>query len=203
MRKLKGVIVIGLLLSLMLMPAGAAYASSPGSAGDPLVSKSWVDSYVEDQFASLQAQINQLKLLVLEKLGGNVNIQLYIGDSTAYVNGAAILIDSDRPAVVPQLKTDKKGGGYTMVPVRFVAESMGLDVEWLASTRQVVFSDASRQIVLNIDNRAATINGEDYTMGYAPFIENQRTYVHVRFVAEAFNCQVGWNQGDKRVDITR
>jgi hypothetical protein len=40
-------------------------------------------------------------------------------------------------------------------------------------------------------------------MGYAPFIENQRTYVHIRFVAEAFNCAVSWDQIEKRVDITR
>lgn len=203
MRKLKGIFLISALLFLMLVPVGAAYAS-PGSAGDPLVSKSWVDSYVEEKFAPLEEQLNQLKVLIREKLGiDEVSIELYIGKNTAYVNGRAIFIDPDRPAVTPQLKTDASGGGYTMVPVRFVAESMGLAVEWLPSTRQVVFSDVDGKIVLNIDNCQANIDGQNYTMGYAPFIENQRTYVHIRFVAEAFNCQVGWNQSEKRVDVTR
>ena len=44
---------------------------------------------------------------------------------------------------------------------------------------------------------------QTYTMGYAPYIENQRTFVHVRFVAEAFDCQVSWDQSAKRVDINR
>ena len=104
---------------------------------------------------------------------------------------------------MPQLKTDAAAGGYTMVPVRFIAESLGIDVEWLPDTRQVSFSDGSKTILLTVDSTSATIGSQTYTMGYAPYIENQRTFVHVRFVAEAFDCQVSWDQSAKRVDINR
>jgi hypothetical protein len=204
MRKFQKIFIICLFLSLMLIPTKSALAYTPGSAGDPLVSKSWVDSYIEDQFAPLEDQIAHLKALILKKLGlSEVNIKLYIGNSIAYVDDIATPIDDERPKVVPQLKTDSSGGGYTMVPVRFIAENMGLTVQWLSSTNQVVFSDANNKIVLTIGSSDAIINGEEFTMGYAPYIENQRTYVHIRFVAEAFNCKVGWKQDEKRVDITR
>ena len=65
------------------------------------------------------------------------------------------------------------------------------------------FSDGSKTILLTVDSTSATIGSQTYTMGYAPYIENQRTFVHVRFVAEAFDCQVSWDQSAKRVDINR
>ena len=201
MGKLKRAAIFFLLLAFCLLPPATAAASAPGTAGDPLVTKSWVDNYVESKFAPLDEKISQLKAQVLPSEA--VSIQLYIGKSTATVNGQSVTIDPERPAVVPQLKTDAAAGGYTMVPVRFIAESLGVDVEWLPDTRQVSFSDGAKKVLLTVDSKNATIGSQSYTMGYAPYIENQRTFVHVRFIAEAFDCQVTWDQTAKRVDISR
>ncbi len=201
MGKLKRAAIFFLLLAFCLLPPATAAASAPGTAGDPLVTKSWVDNYVESKFAPLEEKISQLKAQVLPSEA--VSIQLYIGKSTATVNGQSVTIDPERPAVVPQLKTDAAAGGYTMVPVRFIAESLGVDVEWLPDTRQVSFSDGAKKVLLTVDSKNATIGSQSYTMGYAPYIENQRTFVHVRFIAEAFDCQVTWDQTAKRVDISR
>lgn len=201
MGKLKRAAIFFLLLAFCLLPPATAAASAPGTAGDPLVTKSWVDNYVESKFAPLEEKISQLKAQVLPSEA--VSIQLYIGKSTATVNGQSVTIDPERPAVVPQLKTDAAAGGYTMVPVRFIAESLGVDVEWLPDTRQVSFSDGAKKVLLTVDSNNATIGSQSYTMGYAPYIENQRTFVHVRFIAEAFDCQVTWDQTAKRVDISR
>ncbi len=201
MGKLKRAAIFFLLLAFSLPPPATAAASAPGTAGDPLVTKSWVDNYVESKFAPLEEKISQLKAQVLPSEA--VSIQLYIGKSTATVNGQSVTIDPERPAVVPQLKTDAAAGGDTMVPVRFIAESLGVDVEWLPDTRQVSFSDGAKKVLLTVDSKNATIGSQSYTMGYAPYIENQRTFVHVRFIAEAFDCQVTWDQTAKRVDISR
>ena len=90
-----------------------------------------------------------------------------------------------------------------MVPIRFIAESLGITVEWLSSTNQVMFTDGSKRVLLTAGTKDAAINGVVRTMGYASFIENQRTYVHIRFVAEAFDCKVDWSQADKKVTVTR
>ena len=199
MGKLKRAAVLLLVLTFCLLPTATARASAPGSAADPLVTKSWVDSYVNGKFTSLEEQVRQLKA----QLQPSVSIQLYIGKSTATVNGRSVTIDAERPAVTPQLKTDAAAGGYTMVPIRFIAESLGVAVEWLPETRQVSFSDGSKKVLLTVDSKNATIGSQAYTRGYAPYIQNQRTFVHIRLVAEAFGCEVGWDQSAKRVDIER
>ncbi len=55
------------------------------------------------------------------------NVVLTIGSSEAYVNGESKSLD-----VPPQIIND-----YTMVPVRFVSESLGANVQWDSDTRTV------------------------------------------------------------------
>ena len=200
MRKLKYFVLLILLFAFALAPSGAAIAAVPGSAADPLVSKSWVDKYVEEKFASLQEQLNEIQAKLAP---AKVDISLYIGKNTATVNGVSRYIDPERPAVAPKLLSDSNSGGYTMVPIRFIDESLGITVEWLSSTNQVMFTDGSKRVLLTAGTKDAAINGVAKTMGYASFIENQRTYVHIRFVAEAFDCKVDWSQVDKKVTVTR
>lgn len=57
----------------------------------------------------------------------NVEIQLEIGSKIAYVNDKKVELD-----VEPIIKD-----GRTLVPVRFIAESLGCDVEWDALTETV------------------------------------------------------------------
>jgi hypothetical protein len=85
---------------------------------------------------------------VIESLGGTVGwdagsrtaaisldgteVKLVIGKSSALVNGKSTPIDSTNPKVVPQVLN-----GRTMLPLRFVAESLGADVQWQGSTRTI------------------------------------------------------------------
>lgn len=57
-------------------------------------------------------------------------ILLSIDDPVAYVNGEPVVIDV-APTIV---------NGRTLVPVRFVSEAMGFQVDWISATRQVVIS---------------------------------------------------------------
>jgi len=56
---------------------------------------------------------------------GDIHIELWIGKSIAKVNGKDTPIDSGNPKVVPIIKD-----GRTMLPVRFVAENLGCQVDW-------------------------------------------------------------------------
>lgn len=51
---------------------------------------------------------------------GDKAVQLVIGDSTAYVNGNARTLD------VPAMLVENR----TMVPLRFISESLGASVQW-------------------------------------------------------------------------
>jgi len=64
-----------------------------------------------------------------------LTIVLTIGKSVATVNGKALAIDPKNAKVVPILTS-----GRTMLPLRFVAENLGLQVDWNAETRTVTLS---------------------------------------------------------------
>jgi hypothetical protein len=62
------------------------------------------------------------------RIKGNTKISLKVSSKLAYVNGSTIRIDV--PATVMN--------GRTLVPARFIAESLGADVEWVSNLRTVV-----------------------------------------------------------------
>ena len=57
-----------------------------------------------------------------------MEIKLTINDKTAYVNGKEIALDT--PSVIKD--------GRTLVPVRFISESLGKTVEWDAENKYVI-----------------------------------------------------------------
>jgi len=60
-------------------------------------------------------------------------VELWIGENMARVNGRAHMIDPDNPNVKPIVVAP----GRTMLPLRFIAESLGYQVDWDAQTREV------------------------------------------------------------------
>ena len=61
---------------------------------------------------------------------GDTVVRLTIGSATATVNGVSVTID--QPGVVVN--------GRTLVPLRFVAESFGVSVNWNGATRTVTIT---------------------------------------------------------------
>jgi len=66
---------------------------------------------------------------------GSTTIELWIGKNTAKVNGADTPIDSTNSKVVPEIIN-----GRTMLPLRFVTESLGCDVQWEQSTQTITIT---------------------------------------------------------------
>lgn len=63
---------------------------------------------------------------------GNTDVQLTIGSRTAYVNGTPVGLD-----VAPHMMN-----GRTMVPLRFISETLGADVRWDAGVDAVYITTA-------------------------------------------------------------
>ena len=61
---------------------------------------------------------------------------LEIDSCMAQINGKAVTLD-----VPAKIITDKNGAGRTMIPVRFVAEHFGFQVDWDADTYSVMITD--------------------------------------------------------------
>ena len=79
----------------------------------------------------------------------------------------------------------------TMVPIRALAESFDAEVNWDNDARTVTINyDANTQIVMTIGEDTYTVNGADQTMDTEPVIQGDRTYVPIRFAAEALGFTV-------------
>lgn len=81
--------------------------------------------------------------------------------------------------------------GRTMVPIRALTETFGAEVNYDNDARTVTIVDGDTTIVMTIGETTYTVNGEEQTMDVAPVIgSGDRTYVPVRFVAEALGYKV-------------
>ena len=77
----------------------------------------------------------------------------------------------------------------TMVPVRILAETFGATVDYTDGVVTIVDGDTT--VVMTVGEDTYTVNGEEQTMDTAPVIgDGDRTYVPVRFVAEALGYNV-------------
>ena len=91
--------------------------------------------------------------------------------------------------------------GSTLTPARFVAESFGASVEWVASERKVVITKDETKIELVIDSKTATVNGKEVELAQPACIIDNYTYTPARFVAENLGCTVGWDAQTKTVFV--
>lgn len=95
----------------------------------------------------------------------------------------------------------------TLVPVRFISEAFGADVQWYAGSRKVVIKLNNINIEMFIGKPQAHINGKEITIDQqnekvTPVIISNRTFVPIRFISEAFGAQVEWNADLRQVTIT-
>lgn len=93
----------------------------------------------------------------------------------------------------PQMKDDR-----TFLPVRVVFEAMGAQVSYNEETLTVTAIRGEKTIYMTMGSTELTvIEGETSStiqMDVAPYIDEEtwRTYIPVRFAAEALDCLVGW-----------
>lgn len=91
--------------------------------------------------------------------------------------------------------------GRTFLPFRTVFEAMGAQVSNEGSVITAVRDGKTLHMTLG-STEATLIQGETVTpiaMDVAPYVDETtwRTYVPVRFAAQAFGCAVGWDQDDQ------
>lgn len=68
---------------------------------------------------------------------GNKTIELWIDNPWARVNGVSVLIDPDNQKVRPIIMMP---AGRTMMPLRFITETLGCEVEWNGAIQEVLIT---------------------------------------------------------------
>jgi len=175
----------GVFLAWMI---SVAFALTPGSSEDPLVTSSWVEKYLDAQFEPLEEQVSDMQT---ELVDFSDHITLYLGVSKAWIGGRAQVMD-----VPPQIV-----GGYTMLPLRLIGEALDISVSWDNANKTVTCKSSSKTVILPVGGKTASIDGKSYAMPCAPIQKDGRVLAPTRFIAEAFGCQVTWDGNQKKIDI--
>lgn len=116
---------------------------------------------------------------------------------------SAIAVQLDGKALsftdaVPQVQDER-----TFLPFRAVFEAMGAEVSYDAAANQVSATRGGTTVTMTLGSTEATVTTDGVSttlaMDVAPYAAENRTYVPVRFAAQAFGCAVGWDQDDSTV----
>ncbi|MBP8781909.1 MAG: hypothetical protein KBH03_04615, partial [Paludibacteraceae bacterium] len=94
-------------------------------------------------------------------INGINRIELWIGKSAAVVNGKSTLIDSTNSKVVPIISN-----GSTLVPIRFISESLGYYVDYNSSKKVISISNTpivSLSKGVGYTEKSVTYNGKSYS----------------------------------------
>ena len=147
------------------------------------------DSKVEVKATFVKAE--EEKPAEPEEIPAAEKIVLTVNERAAMVFGEAVVND-----VAPIIRNDR-----TMLPIRFVAKNLGAEVTWDAQFQKVSITKDDLKIEIIIGSPVAFVNGENVTLDSPAFIENSRTYLPLRFVAENLGATVLWDAKAQEVTI--
>ena len=112
----------------------------------------------------------------------DVKIELVIGDTDCYVDGRKTILDT-APLII---------NSRTLIPIRFISETLGFTVGWTSNDKPISISNGKTNIALTIGSSIVVVNGVASTLDVYAQIINNRTYVPLRFISEAFGKTVTW-----------
>lgn len=121
------------------------------------------------------------------------------GVLTVKYNGEAVTFPDAQPFV--------DENNRTLIPVRFVAETMGAAVSWNQDSQSAVIKQNGITVMVPIGNDVISVTKDGSTstvkMDTQAVLANSRTYVPIRYVAEALGAWVGYSNLFSTVQIYR
>ena len=144
------------------------------------------------EFQGLQKEVsivalnsNAFEFITSKKPDNPVNVKVY----DQYINFSSI---NQWPFIE---------NGRTMVPLRAVFEVLNCNVSWDAKTSSAIVEYENTKIVIPADSNSAYINDEETSLDVPAKLVNDRIMVPLRFISEAIDKTVLWDDKDKTVLI--
>lgn len=92
--------------------------------------------------------------------------------------------------------------GYTMVPFRAIAESLGISVQWDGTTRTITAAKGGTTVRMQLHNPTVTVNGAPVRLPVAPFEQDGHTLIPLSFFSTQFGAAVSWDGTTRTVSVT-
>ena len=133
----------------------------------------------DEATGKFSAHLTEPGLYGMAEVAELVKVNLQIGNLISTLNDSSRTND-----VAPQIV-----GGSTVVPLRFIAESLGAEVKWDAKNKKVV---------ITLDGQTIEV-GSDQGM----LIQESRTLVPIRYISENLGANVLWIPSSKSIEIVK
>lgn len=115
-------------------------------------------------------------------------------------------IFSDAPGIIVN--------GRALVPIAAILTELGVQYAWNGATREITFTSNGKKVVMQIDNKYATINGARTLLpdGVAPRVMTyksvtgefvSRTYVPIKFISDVLDLSASWIAETRTVAINK
>jgi hypothetical protein len=169
--------------------AWPVWAAPP--AGEALMTQTYFGQWLARATAPLETKIQQKEAeiqwleneIAVLKRRLYTEIQLKAGDPQGFVNGTAYTLET------PPVLLD----GRTFVPIRFVGEQLGAEVEWVDAEKKVVYRKDGRVVEFVLDQAAAAVNGEEMLLDAVPMMAEGRMLIPLRWAGEQLGASVHWD----------
>lgn len=89
----------------------------------------------------------------------------------------------------------------TQVPLRQTMETFGCQVAWDASSNSATLTKDKTTVSVIVDKNFITVNGKEKAIDTAPKIHNERIYLPIRPVLEAFGATLTWNASTNTIAV--
>lgn len=110
------------------------------------------------------------------------------GPVRVVVNGSRISF----PDAQPYLDDNNR----VQVPVRFVSEALDGTVTWDGADKTVTIKRGTDVVTIKIGEKKIRVNGAEKTLDTEAVLNQDRTFVPVRFVSEALGAAVSWDESN-------
>lgn len=141
----------------------------------------------------VKRRLFSMVLVLLIVFSGAINI-LAQNQVVIKLNGREIAFADAKPYM-------DEVAGRVLVPVRFVAESLGALVEWDEVNKIVDIVKEKTNIRLILGEKRFVLNGKSKLMDTAAFMKDGRTFVPLRFISESLGIDTAWDQKTYTVSL--
>ena len=143
------------------------------------------EAIMQENSKTSKEVINELNTIL--KIVPNMNAKITVRDVEI------------KPDVKPYIYKEKEE--KILVPIRFVAEALGFEVNWSKTTwnngiKKVFLSYEGKGIVMEIGKDMAYLNGKPIEMDIAPELRNGRTYISLNFIVEILETSLNYSNVD-------
>jgi oligopeptide transport system substrate-binding protein len=116
---------------------------------------------------------------------GDAPVALIVGKPYAEAGGKKVRLEQR-----PYIKN-----GSTLVPVRFISEQLGAEVNWESKTRTVHIAQGKKWMSIAVGSSEMNINGQPKALESAAELVDGTTFVPLRAIVEALGQEVFYDEG--------